>query len=123
MPLYRELLQSDFERLPDKLRRFHEFPGGGQATGNFEIVRGSSLIARMIATLQRLPHSGTDVPLKLKIVVAGNCECWVRDFDGRCLHSTQSKRNGWLIEKAGLGQFGFDLVVDEQGLRFESKRF
>lgn len=120
--LYRSVIGDDFDRLPDSLRQFHELPHGGRATGHFEIERGASMLARLVALLLRLPLAGTDIPLKLDVAVDGLRERWVRDFAGRCLNSTQWTRNGMLIERVGLGQFGFDLVADDDGLRFVSKR-
>src|SRR5262249_34584632 len=65
--LYRRVLGPQFDVMPEVLRRFHDTKGGGSARGTLRVERGAGWLERALATLLRLPHAGTEVPVRLVV--------------------------------------------------------
>lgn len=69
--------------------------------GTFEVVRGRSAGARLLAAMLRLPRAGRAVPVTLTITRAGTHETWRRDFGGRAVVTRQHMAGDRLVERAG----------------------
>ena len=54
--LYRDLLGSQFDMLPEKLQEMHG--GASLAKGRADIERGKSPLARLICALSHVPKTG-----------------------------------------------------------------
>ena len=119
--LYQQMLGEAFEVLPPVLKRFHSV-GSITARGVLRVTRGRGLLLGIIATVMRLPLSGEQVPLFLQVDTRGGVEYWTRDFDKVRLQTTQWRQYGLLMETAGPMRFGFRLVGDDTGMRFEFVR-
>ena len=117
--LYRRLLGPRFDELPETLRRFHDAAGGGKAQGVFQVKRGRGWLRNTVASLLGFPRAGTDVPVVLDVVVAGDRERWCRDFAGKKLVSTQWEHGELLIEKFGVGSFSSRVRLDGADLVYE----
>jgi hypothetical protein len=122
LSLYRRVLGSRFEALPDVLRRFHDAPGGGRASGTFRVERTGGRAGSAVATLMGLPRAGLDVPVRLQVVATGEGERWLRQFAGRTLASRQWAKGNLLMERVGLVSFSSALVVDGSSVRYEFRR-
>jgi hypothetical protein len=120
--LYRRVLGPRFDALPEVLRRFHDAPGGGRARGTLRVERARGWLRNGLASLFRMPRDGTDVPVRLRVMIEGDRERWVRDFQGRRLESVQWAWGGLLMEKFGPVSFSCELVVDGPCLRYEFRR-
>jgi hypothetical protein len=120
--LYRRLLAERFEMLPDVLRDFHGLPSGGVARGVLCVTRGKGRLCSALADRMRLPPHGARVAVRLRVVVEGERERWVREFDGILFQTVQWVHAGLLIETAGPLRFGFQVVASPEGLGFEQKR-
>ena len=116
--LYRQLLKSDFERLPPALREFHSRLGGGRASGTVSVRHASSLLARLAG----FPASGDNIPAQLEVVSGDNEEVWIRRFGGAVRKSIQRQSGDLLLETAGPVRVFFRVLVDDSGMRFESQR-
>lgn len=121
-PLYRRVLGSRFDALPAVLQRFHDSPSGGRARGTLAVERGCGRLRNVVASLWRLPRSGSEVPVYLEVLVDGEKERWLRHFPDHCLRSTQWTRDGLVIESFGAGSFSSELVIDGSCLRYEFRR-
>jgi Domain of unknown function (DUF4166) len=121
-PLYRRILGPRFDALPAVLRRFHDSPNGGRARGSLDVERGSGRLRNLVASLWRLPRPGSNVPVRLEVIVDGEKEHWIRHFPDHCLKSIQWGRGGLLIEAFGAGSFSSDLVIDGPSLRYEFRQ-
>jgi hypothetical protein len=119
--LYRRLLGEAFETLPPVLRRFHGLAGDKAARGVLSVTRGKGRLRSTLADLMRLPAHGARVGVRLRVVVEGERERWVREFDGILFQTVQWARAGLLIETAGPLRFGFQVVASPEGLSFEQK--
>jgi hypothetical protein len=120
--LYRRLLGEAFETLPGALRDFHDLPGGGAACGALCVTRGKGWLCQALADRMRLPPPGGRVAIRLLVLVEGDRERWVRQFDGNLFETTQWMLAGLLIEAAGPFRFGFRVIAGPEGLRFEQVR-
>jgi hypothetical protein len=116
--LYRQLLKSDFERLPPALREFHSRPGGGRASGTVSVRH----ISGLLAWLAGFPASGDNIPAQLEVVSGDNEEVWIRSFGGAVRKSIQRLSGDLLLEIAGPVRVFFRVRVDDRGMRFESQR-
>lgn len=61
--------------------------------------RGSTLAARVVCGLLRLPASGTGVPITLAVAPSGTGVQWRRTFGAAELCSQQLVENGELVER------------------------
>jgi len=121
--LYRRLLGSDFDRMPEVLRRFHDSVGGGaSATGVVRVRRGSRALARALARTLRLPPEGDGVAVMLRVTEVAEHERWERTFGSWRWETRQWLEGGRLIERMGAAKFVFDIAADERGMRFRSVR-
>jgi hypothetical protein len=125
MPLYRQLLGTAFDALPDAIRRMHDFDSERIAEGRASVDRGTGWIARTIANRVGFPPAGDSVPLvvtfRQRLGRWGRHEVWRRNFDGHVFGSIQEAGRGrfdrLLCERFGPCAFGFALVVDGDCLR------
>jgi hypothetical protein len=120
--LYRRILGERFDALPEVLRRFHDAPGGGQARGTFQVERGAGRVRSGMASLMGMPEAGTDVPIRLQVIVDGERERWVRHFREQRVETVQWMRGDLLMEAFGLTSFSSALVIDGSCLRYEFRR-
>jgi hypothetical protein len=116
--LYQRILKESFSGLPPTLQQFHGQVEGGCAEGTVTVERGDGLLRRGLAALLRLPPPG-HLPLRLEVIVEDGCERWIRHFGNYCLDTLQWQEGSLLIEKAGLLQFGFRLIVEDSALVFQ----
>jgi hypothetical protein len=120
--LYRRILGPRFDALPAVLRRFHDDIGGGQARGNFRVERAEGRLRNGLASLLGLPRSGTDVQVRLQVVVEGDRERWIRDFDGHRVVTVQWARGDLLMESTGWNSLSAALVIEGSRLRYVFRR-
>lgn len=116
--LYRRLLGDRFDALPMVLQRFHDQPGGGRASGRFVVERYPGLIRNSVATVMGMPRSGTDVPVRLQVVVEGDRERWIRQFGDCGMETIQWTSGGVLMEALGPASFSAQLVLDGSHLSY-----
>src|SRR5439155_13670409 len=60
LPLYRRLLGERFDALPQRVRELHELTGPATWRGRADVERGTSWVARAMATLLSFPSAGRD---------------------------------------------------------------
>jgi hypothetical protein len=122
LSLYRRLLGTRFDDLPVALRRFHDFEGGGRATGVFQVERGRGWLRNIVAMLMGFPPAGVNLPVVLEVVVEGDRERWVRRFPTKTVVSTQWERDGLLMEAIGPYSFSCSLKNEGSKLVYEFRR-
>jgi len=119
--LYQRILGERFSKLPPALQQFHGQVEGGCAKGTVTVECGRGILRHGMAALLRLPPPGQEIPLQLEVVTENGCERWIRHFGDYCLDTLQWQEGSLLIEKAGLLQFGFRLIVENSALIFQQQ--
>jgi hypothetical protein len=127
VPLYRAILGSAWNALPQAVRDMHGSVTTSTVTGRATVVRGAGLFARAVATLFGFPPSAEDVELKVTFKRAGGVETWQREFGAHRFASVQfagkGRYEGLLCERFGPFTFGIALVVDGRELRLVVRRW
>jgi hypothetical protein len=116
LPLYRRLLGARFDELPPRVRELHDLTGPATWTGRADVERGTSLVARAMATLLSFPPTGRDQPLSVTFAPQGVRESWSRRFGNNSFPSLQYERDGRLFERVGPTLLVFDLDASPAGL-------
>jgi hypothetical protein len=117
LSLYTALLGPAWTSLAPAVRRLHE--GGVSARGVFRVRRGASRLARLIASILRMPRPGEGVRVALAVESTRGEERWTRAFDDHPLRTVQWRRGALLVEAMGLVQCLFRLRADSGALVFE----
>ncbi len=120
--MYRRILGPRFDALPSVLRRFHDASGGGRARGTFRIDRARGRLRNALASLLGLPRPGSQVLVVLRVLVEGERERWIRDFDGHRVVTVQWARGDLLMESIGWHSFSTELEIDGSRLRYAFRR-
>jgi hypothetical protein len=99
--LYRNLLGARFDTLPAKVRELHDIGSGATWTGRARVERGTSLMARALAVLTRLPPTTPDMPLVVTFAPVESGETWRRQFGDHVFPSLQQLGDGVILERIG----------------------
>ncbi len=123
-PLFARALGPAFDRLPPVVRRFHDVTARHEWRGEAEVLRGTGLLARLIAAAMGFPPAGR-VPLTLVLERAGEGESagesWTRDFGGHVLRSRLSPAGqGRVTERFGPSAVLLEPRVADGGLDLPS---
>jgi hypothetical protein len=119
--LYRRILGTAWDRLPEPIRRLHTVDDVSLYSGKAIVDRGSGKIARFIAALYGFPQQGADVPVTVKLQKTAWGEIWQRTFAGRVFRSYQAPGRGLsrhLIEER-FGPVTVGLALVEQDGRLD----
>ena len=121
-PLFAHALGASYDRLPQPVRAMHDIAGVRRATGRCAVVRGKSLVARLLCSLARLPGSTADTAVTVEIATAGTGEIWCRRF-GRHRLTTRLDRGpkeGFVRERLGPVTMTMCLRANDGGLSMRS---
>lgn len=126
-PLFRRILGTAMPALPEPIRTAHAVGEDLVLQGRAAIIRGRSLLSRLIGSLFRFPLAGDHVPLTVTMTSRDLRETWTRDFGGRRFSSEllagDGRWDGLLIERFGLIRFGIALVIDGDRLHYVIRRW
>jgi len=126
-PLYRRILGTAYDTLPEALRRLHDLDGEIVAEGRASIDRGTGWIAHRIALTFGLPAAGDDIPVVVELRSEGGREIWRRNFGGRVFSSIQEEGRArfdrLLCERFGRCAFGLALVAVDGHLQLIVRRW
>ena len=126
-PIYRRLLGSAFEGLPQKVRELHDGAGKRRWSGTANVERGKGPIAAIAAALFGFPRSAQSVPIIVTLTSEGQGERWTRDFGGQIFTSHQSPGTGrnahLMVERFGLISVAIAMVVEGDRLVLVPRRW
>jgi hypothetical protein len=116
--LYRVVLGTSFDLLPEPLRRMHSPAKGLIARGVARVDGADRLIGRIVAAMFGLPAAGENLPVSVKMTPAFGQERWTRDFGGKRFESVLSTAAmpNRLIERFGPFSFVLDVPVGPSGV-------
>lgn len=125
--LYREILGSAFDRLPDQIQALHGSARNRRWSGTARVRRGRSLSARAIAMAFGFPAAGEDVSVAVEFSPENGGERWTRTFGTSTFSSHQSAGVGrdqdLLVERFGIIAISLALVVEDQRLLLVPRRW
>jgi len=126
-PLYRAILGSAWDALPEALKAIHGSIAHLEVRGIARVDRGRGWMSAIVAAAFGFPRQSDAVPLSVSFERRADGERWRRTFGARSFSSFQTRGKG---RSAGLvserfGPFAFDmaLVVDGDKLRFVVRRW
>jgi Domain of unknown function (DUF4166) len=117
MSLYRRLLGPRFAALPPTLQALHDGASSTTWQGQADVERGSSIFARIMARVFRLPPAGPNQMLSVTFKPAGDTEIWTRKFGAKQFRSVQFAQGGTLCEAVGASRLIMDVSADAAGLQ------
>jgi Domain of unknown function (DUF4166) len=97
---------------------FHEATQSVRGSGDFEVRRGRTPMARLLARLLGLPHQGRNVPITVRITRQGDREIWERSFAGRLYVTEQIRQGPIRLERIGPIRLRFRLEPGPRRLFF-----
>lgn len=125
--LFRHVLGTAFDTLPEKVQELHSITSASNWKGTANIRRGNSLLAKIICACIGFPKTANNVPVEVFITPEGNHERWVRNFNGKILSSLQQrgkhKNEFLLVESFGILDFAIALVIEGDRLCFVPRRW
>jgi hypothetical protein len=107
--LFQKLLGASFYSLPPAVRALHGVRGRATYAGSATIERGRNPLARLCASIARLPRTQRDVATTVHFDSAPQRETWRRDFGGTPMQSRLQMRGTQLDERLGPIRFRFNL--------------
>ena len=120
--LFPALLGEGFSSLHPNVRAVHD----GQSrrwTGRASVQRGSHWLARIAATVARLPSTQHHVPVIVTIEARDGQEVWTRYFGGAApMRSTLFNNRGLLAERMGPATLEFQVNVRDGGMSWYLRR-
>ena len=100
-PLYRQVLGDAFDTLPPRVRELHALSAPTLWRGRADVTRGTSITARLLATLMRLPPAGSGQPLDVHFTPQPTHEIWQRIFPSGTFKSRQYPAGAHILETVG----------------------
>jgi hypothetical protein len=118
--LYPRLLGVAWSEIDTALQRVHCHEGPVRAVGIFRIRHGTSLWAKLLLPLLRIPPPTAAAQVELIVRPEGQSETWLRVFDGKPLVSVQREfPAGLLAERFGALQFQFRLSFADHTIHYQ----
>lgn len=119
-PLYKQVLGSTFETLPDKVQAIHAMSNARSWYGFAKVRRGNGILAKAIARVFGFPSATESTPATVSFSPEGGGERWTRNFGGAIFNSFQTRGTGrdecLLMERFGVIKVGLALVVENNRL-------
>ncbi|MEM7188352.1 MAG: DUF4166 domain-containing protein [Pseudomonadota bacterium] len=122
--LFQQALADKWQSLPAAAQNLHSVFDVESFSGRAEIVRGTSLLSRLIAAIFRFPLAGADVPVTVTKTVTQAGETWERRFADRSFRSylTPATEAGRIKERFLFLKFELDLPVENRMVEFQVRR-
>lgn len=124
MPLYREALGADYDRLPAIIRAMHDVRGRHTAHGCGRVRRSTHLFGRLLATFLGMPAEASSATIAVSFTLRDGVESITRSYDGAILITHQAIAPGargekpLLMERFGPVKLFIRLEGDEAGVTF-----
>ncbi|MDE1997049.1 MAG: DUF4166 domain-containing protein, partial [Rhizobiaceae bacterium] len=119
-PIYKQVLGESFETLPPQVRALHHSTRSRKWAGRADVIRGKSLMARVICRIIGFPDTATGAPVSVVLSPGADGETWTRTFAGKSFSSTQTCGDGrdkfLMMERFGAITVALALVVENDRL-------
>lgn len=128
IPLYREVLGADYDRLPPIIQAMHDVRGRHSARGRGRVCRASNLPGRLLANFLGMPAEASDIAVETSFTLEDGVESIMRNYGGSILTTHQALAPGstagqrLLLERFGPMKLFIRLEGDEAGITFHLQR-
>ena len=117
--LYPRLFGVIWSEIDTALQRMHCNGEPVRAAGVFRVSHGTSLGAKLLLLLLRLPPANSTAQVELTVRPEGESETWLRLFDGKPVATTQRESSsGELAERFGAIEFRFRLSFADHTIHY-----
>ena len=125
--LLRTIVGTDFDRMPEPVRRMHELTRPYTVSGTSRIMGGTNSLARLIRVIARLPRPAHRASTHIAFTPRPDGEAWNRLFGSSRFHTVMRREGAHMVEQmAALPvAFIYDVHADARGfsLRLRGLRF
>jgi len=107
--LYKRIMGSAFYRMPAQIQDMHSNSEDIKASGTCRVVRGKSVVSRIIGYFLGLADEGEAVPTTVNLVTITDPkqELWIRNFSGKMFRTVQRDTETSLMrERVGVTKSG-----------------
>ena len=122
---YETLFEAALGQLPEGLSHLHDVVDQRCWRGVARVLRGRSVIARLIGWVIGFPPAAETVPVTVSMARQDDREVWVRDFGGRKFHSVLSlagpRGSGLISERFGPVMMILGLETEGSEIHFPVK--
>ena len=109
-PLFEAALGADWANQPKEWRAAHDLFDRQRLTGEAEVIRGTSPLAKLIAALFRFPKATPKTPVEVTMERQGETELWTRRFGPSTFRSRLSPAQPGHLHEA-FGPFTFEMAL------------
>jgi hypothetical protein len=125
--IYRVLLGSAFDALPNAVQKLHDGQGTRRWTGSASVHRGAGIVAGLLCAAFGFPNEACEVPAAVTFTEKPGGELWTRTIGGSTFESFQSIGKGrdqyLLVERFGIVRVSVALVQVGSRLLFIPRRW
>lgn len=114
--LFRQVLGTNFDHMPEVTRRLHRGWPAVIARGSATVKPATSVAGRVLARIFALPTSVGELPLEVIIESRDGREFWTRRFGKQTMRSVMRADGDLLEERFGLVAIAMKLAATEAGL-------
>lgn len=126
MNIFPELLGGNFQHLPTQVQALHT-SGTSVWRGEAQVIRGKSLLGRVVAFIFGFPQASNKVPVAVSIQADSNGERWERNFAGKTFVSQlrlgKGRYQGYMLERFGPINVALEMVIQDEKLYFQPRHW
>ena len=122
IPIFRQVLGPDIDRLPDTVKATHDAVAPRVFKGLANVTRGGGLQARIAALILRFPASADDIEVEVTKTPTLQGETWVRRFGTKTFQPHLWATQRGMIERFGPLTFQLDIQIQYGMLRLSSRQ-
>lgn len=120
--IYRQVLGTQFDNLPPRLKSFHDALGKTAYAGEAEVEGPRGFLATILAILIGAPSRSGRGTIQFILEATSRQEHWTRIFAGKTMRSTLRPDGLWLVERLGAAKAHLALSIDGSYLRMKLVR-
>ncbi|BCE02498.1 SDR family oxidoreductase [Marinicellulosiphila megalodicopiae] len=125
--LFRQVLGSAFDTLPEEIQKMHSELKASHWSGSANVKRGKGVLVKVICRFFGFPKAENNVSVEVSITPDSNGERWVRNFGSNKFSSFlkrgKHKNEFLIVERFGVLDFGVALVIEGGELFYVIRRW
>ncbi|HHD75326.1 MAG TPA: DUF4166 domain-containing protein [Campylobacterales bacterium] len=122
MTLYERILEDEFQKLSPLIQKMHRYQGQQVCEGTVQVIRGKSLVAKLLNILMQLPKAQKNAALRLELKAEENKELWKRTFGTETFYTRQEQFGKQMMEQVGWVKMYFEVYVQNSKMHTVLKK-